>query len=95
MKYSVLVLGVSLFVSLNVFADDSAEMKNMKEFHSGICKQHNNPELCESAVGMMMKSVMQNDDIYFQCSKLSSSQKEESKDCRSATAIRNMINGFN
>ncbi|EMN1956386.1 hypothetical protein RN313_004488 [Citrobacter koseri] len=86
---------LSVMTSLNASAEEYPEMKNMKEFHSEICKGHEKPALCERVVGIMMKSVMQNDDIYFQCLKLSPSQRENEEGCRSAQAIRQMISGFN
>ncbi|EAZ6813649.1 hypothetical protein CFB14_20805 [Salmonella enterica] len=86
---------LSVMISFNANADEYPEMKNMKEFHSEICKGHEKPALCERVVGIMMKSVMQNDDIYIQCLKLSPSQRENEEGCRSAQAIRQMISAFN
>lgn len=86
---------LSAIPSIDASAEEYPEMKNMKEFHSEICKDHEKPALCERVVGIMMKSVMQNDDIYFQCLKLSPSQREDEEGCRSAQAIRQMISGFN
>ncbi|HBV9247148.1 TPA: hypothetical protein MD906_003800 [Klebsiella aerogenes] len=95
MRISAAAFVVGLLISFTVSADEYPEMKTMKEFHSEICKEHNNPALCERVVGIMMKSVMQNDDIYIQCLQLSPSQREEDEGCRSAEAIRQMISRFN
>lgn len=95
MKTWFFLAAIALAVSFPSSAEQYQEMKGMKEFHAAICKEHKKQELCERVVGIMMKSVQQNDDLYMECQKLAPAQRESEDGCRASLAIRQMINGFN
>ncbi|WP_058912880.1 hypothetical protein [Entomohabitans teleogrylli] len=85
---------IVLIFSTYSHADEYPEMKQLKELHAEICREHSKPDLCLRAVGYLMKGVQTEGDIYSQCQELTEAQRDNEEACRAAIAVRQLINGF-
>lgn len=70
-------------------------MDMLNQLHNGVCKDHQKPELCKRVVGILMKGVKQNDDIYIKCTKNKPCTPEEAIYCHSAKGIHTKIDFYN
>lgn len=94
MRALFVILVIAMTVSSPSFAEEDS-MSSMNQLHDGVCKDHQKPELCKRVVGILMKSVQQNDDIYMECLKNKPSKPEDAMYCQNAKDIRAKISTYN
>lgn len=94
MKKSFFIAALVLSMPLFSIAAESA-MDQINQLHDGVCKEHKNPDLCKRVVGILMKGVKQNDDIYIECSKNKPSTPEDAMLCQDAKEVREKIASYN
>ncbi|MFP1879794.1 hypothetical protein [Lonsdalea quercina] len=66
----------------------------LEQLHNGICKDHPKPELCKRIVGIIMKSVQHNDNLYNECLKNKPASPEEAMYCQNSKALREKIDSY-
>lgn len=88
------ILVITLTASSPSFAEEGT-MSSMNQLHEGVCKDHQKPELCKRVVGILMKSVQKNDDIYMECIENKPSNPEDAMYCQNAIDIREKLNSYN
>lgn len=93
MKY-ILILIVSL-LSLGVKAESRDAISQVNELKSGICKNHQDPSLCERVVGILIKGVQINGDLYYQCQVIKPTTAKDIKSCQDSKALRELIDTYN
>lgn len=87
-------MSITFFLpQISVAEEKSMDMLN--QLHEGVCKDHQKPELCKRVVGILMKGVKQNDDIYIECMKNKPSKPEDAMSCQSAKDVRAKIDSYN
>lgn len=94
MKKGFFLLVMTIFFP-QISSAEQQSMDMLNQLHEGVCKDHQKPELCKRIVGIIMKGVKQNDDIYIECMKNKPSTPEDAMYCQSAKDIRAKIDSYN
>ncbi|WP_157060498.1 hypothetical protein [Pantoea sp. A4] len=90
------IFGLALVIFLpNTSSAEQESMDMLNQLHEGVCKDHRNPDLCKRVVGIIMKGVKQNDDIYIECMKNKPATPEDAMYCQSAKDVRSKIDTYN
>lgn len=90
----IIASGLFLAFTSSAFSQDKP-IDMMNQLHDGVCEKHQNPEVCKRVVGIIMKGVKHNDDIYIECQKNKPSTPEDVLTCQSASEVRSMIEAYN
>lgn len=94
MKKVFCLLVMTIFLPQKSSAEQQS-LDMLNQLHEGVCEDHKKPELCKRIVGIIMKGVKQNDDIYIECMKNKPSTPEDAMYCQSTKDIRAKIDSYN
>ena len=82
------------FIFSQASAAENESLNMLEQLHDGVCKEHKNPELCKRVVGLIMKGVKQNDDLFAECLKNKPLSREDQSNCQSSQEIREKIESY-
>ncbi|WP_139824051.1 hypothetical protein [Lonsdalea britannica] len=93
MRNGIFVFYLAILLPFMSMAENrSSDM--LDQLHNGVCKEHPKPELCKRVVGIIMKSVQQNDTLYGECVKNKPTSPEEAMYCQDSKDLREKIAAY-